>query len=121
MSIQRYEEVIEQIQRQCKQVITGSDQKFDSPKVNDHRSTGILLDTFISFGLAPCITRPTRVTNISATLIDSLYISANFYKDCSSVISIRDISDHFPIFVCVGVIPDTDKLRRKLYLLRIVI
>ncbi len=44
----------------------------------------------------------------SATLIDNLYISAIFYKDCSSGILISDISDHFPIFVCVGVNPDTE-------------
>ncbi len=117
MSIQRYEEVIGKIQRQWKQVIIGSDQNFDYMKVNDHRPTGILLDTFISFGLAPCITRPTRVTK-SATLIDNLYISANFYKDCSSGILFSDISDHFPIFVCVGVILDDTvfiRLRELLY------
>ena len=45
LSLQGCEEVVERIQRQSKQVIVlvGSDQTFDYMKVNDHRSTGILL------------------------------------------------------------------------------
>ena len=37
----------------------------------------------------------------SATLIDNLYISAIFYKDCSSGIFIIDIPGHFRMFFFV--------------------
>ncbi len=52
--------------------------------------------------MVPCITRPTRVTNSSATLIDNIYVTAGFSKEAFSGILLSDISDHFPVFVVVG-------------------
>ena len=42
------------------------------------------------------ITRPTRVTQQSATLIDNIYISSNLQCPFDSLILIDDISDHLP-------------------------
>ncbi len=71
-------------------------------KIDSHTNTSDLLDAFIGGGLAPCITRPTRVTNSTATLIDNIYVRADYCKDCFSGILISDISDHFPVMVGVG-------------------
>ncbi len=61
-----------------------------------------MLDIFINHELAPCITRPTRVTHNTATLIDNIYLRANYCNNCSSGrIFISDISDHYPVFTCV--------------------
>ena len=50
----------------------------------------------------PTITRPTRITSESATLIDNIYVSGNRLEYLRSGILVADISDHFPIFVFTG-------------------
>ncbi len=101
-AIERYENILIRLRPQSHNIILGTDQNFDYIKVNDHRPTSLLLNTFVSNGLVPCINRPTRVTHLSATLIDNIYLNANLYKNCCSGILISDLSDHFPIIVCVG-------------------
>ena len=50
----------------------------------------------------PTITRPTRITSESATLIDNIYVSGNKLENLLSSILVADISDHFPIFLITG-------------------
>ena len=47
----------------------------------------------------PTITRPTRVTQKSATLIDNVFLSKKLQNNYASSILIDDISDHFPRIV----------------------
>ena len=47
-------------------------------------------------GLLPSITRPTRITQQSATLIDNIFISPILQHNFDSTIIINDISDHLP-------------------------
>ena len=61
-----------------------------------------MLQTFLSAGLLPTITRPTRVTHTAATLIDNLYIKNSQFEKVFSGILTVDISDHFPIFLFIG-------------------
>ena len=61
-----------------------------------------LLQTCLSVGLLPTITRPTRVTHTAATLIDNLYIQNSQFEKVFSGILTVDISDHFPIFLFIG-------------------
>ena len=62
----------------------------------DCNNSTSFLNTMYSLPLLPIISKPTRITDNSATLIDNLLISepCNF----ESGILISDISDHFPIF-----------------------
>ena len=53
--------------------------------------------------LIPSITKPTRVTHRSATLIDNIYVDAECTKNVKSFIATTDLSDHF---LCVAVIQD---------------
>ena len=46
--------------------------------------------------------KPTRITHTSAILIDNIYIKCNNYGKFNSGIIMNDISDHLPIFVCMG-------------------
>ena len=58
----------------------------------------------------PLITRPTRVTNKSATLIDNIY--TNDVQNISSYIQgllITEITDHYPIFHCNKTIKEKEK------------
>ena len=47
--------------------------------------------------MVPCITKPTRITKSSATLIDNIFVPLNLVPNVSSYIIIEDMSDHLPI------------------------
>ena len=55
------------------------------------------LDTILGNGLLPSITRPTRIVQQSATLIDSIFISEVLQWNFDSALLIYNISDHLPI------------------------
>ena len=60
-------------------------------------STNNFIDHLYSFGLHPLITRPTRITGHSKTLIDNIF-TTNLSNIHSGLI-INDLSDHLPIFL----------------------
>jgi len=65
-----------------------------------HRSIPVAdyCNNFISHGLYPLITKPTRTTAGSATLIDNIFTNdINCITRAAVIIS--DVSDHYPIFV----------------------
>ena len=66
-------------------------------KFNTHQKTNDFIDNVISQGFIPHITKPTRVTTDSATLIGHIY-SNRTYSNHSSGIIITDIADHFGTF-----------------------
>ena len=61
--------------------------------------TSEFVDTVYSHSLLPCITRPTRVTSRTATLIDNILcsLSENNHNSFQGIMC-TDISDHYPIF-----------------------
>ena len=59
--------------------------------------TNNFIDHLYSFGLHPLITRPTRITSHSKTLIDNIF-TTNLSNIHSGLI-INDLSDHLPIFL----------------------
>ncbi|XP_068757218.1 uncharacterized protein [Montipora capricornis] len=62
-----------------------------------HHSTGQFLDEMYSNMLLPLITRPTRITPHTATLIDNIFVN-NFFVRSRSGLLFTDISDHLPVF-----------------------
>lgn len=99
LSVSRFKQVLDDIcsVQNVNNVIIGTDQNFDYVKLDQHNNTNILLNHFITAGVLPTITKPTRITHSSATLIDNIYIK---YKnsDIMSGILLYDISDHLPVF-----------------------
>ena len=80
-----------------KEVILGVDQNIDLLKSESHNATGRFLDAILSLKLWPVITRPTKITRKSATLIDNIYISTNLQHSFDSLLLIGNISDHLPM------------------------
>ena len=74
-SINMYENIIAKLHNYKHDVIIGTDQNVDYIKIDQHKNTQDLLDTFITNGFLPTITKPTRITHASATLIDNIYVS----------------------------------------------
>ena len=75
------------------------DFNIDCFKAEHHKNTADFLNVMYSHSYIPLITRPTRVTSKSATLIDNIY--TNNLKHLQNTLSgllITDISDHYPVF-----------------------
>ena len=62
-----------------------------------HALTQDFADIMFSHSFIPCITKPTRITNNSATLIDNIF-SNNLSENTFTGLLFTDISDHLPIF-----------------------
>ena len=76
--------------------ITG-DINIDLFKHESHYQTKYFIDTMYSMGLYPLITKPSRITGHSATLIDNIFTNEAKHENISGLI-INDITDHLPIF-----------------------
>ena len=92
-SIVRYEQIMTDIANTKNDIFIATDQNFDYMymKINQNSTISDLLGVFYTFGILPTITRPTRITHSSATLIDNIYIK-----------KLTDISDHLPVIMCTG-------------------
>ena len=67
---------------------------------NSHATTGEFLDVMFSRLFVLLITRPTRLTSHTATLIDNIFTN-NIDDIATSGLLITDISDHLPVFLLV--------------------
>ena len=63
----------------------------------NHQNTGEFLDGLHSNMLFPMITRPTRITSHTATLLDNIFANKCFDHSRGGLL-ITDISDHLPVF-----------------------
>ena len=77
------------------------DMNIDFLKYTTHLQTEDYLDMLYSNSFLPVITKPTRITTHTATLIDHIY--TNTTAEAISGIGVIDISDHLPIFCIVDV------------------
>ena len=96
-------------EKQKKELVIGMDHNMDLLKSHEHRHTQQFLDTLLNNDLIPTITRPTRITKTSATLIDNVFISKMLQQSFDSMILIEEISDHLPSLVLMK----QTKLRNK--------
>ena len=64
---------------------------------NIHNPTCEFVDTLYEYNFFPLINKPTRVTKVSATLIDNIFTNNIKHKGILSSILYTDITDHFPI------------------------
>ena len=62
-----------------------------------HTLTNDFLNIMSSYSLYPSITKPTRITSTSATLIDNIFTNSNSFQ--TSGIIIADVSGHLPVFI----------------------
>ena len=96
-------------EKQKKELVIGMDHNMDLLKSHEHNRTQQFLDTLLNNDLIPTITRPTRITKTSATLIDNVFISKMLQQSFDSMILIEEISDHLPSLVLMK----QTKLRNK--------
>ena len=80
--------------------IVGLDHNLDFLKACSHGQTNDFIQYNLDLGMIPIITRPTRITKSSGTLIDNIIVSQNFCGKYVSSILVNDMSDHLPT-ICV--------------------
>jgi len=96
LSIARFNNILEKLNTEkCDQILATA-QKVDFAKVNTHTNTSDLFDIFYSRNFNPTITKPTRITHSSATIIDNIYVKDNNTFKMISGILTYNISDHLP-------------------------
>ena len=73
------------------------DGNVDLLKVKSHKASSDFLDMLYGRGLYPLITKPSRITETSATLIDHIFTNSLENSIISGLV-INDVSDHLPVF-----------------------
>ena len=99
----RMSDIMNIVQRERKTCYFLGDPNVDLLKYESHQSTAAFLDTLYSYNVFPLITKPTRVTRESATLIDHVLTNI-FYINSKHVQGIlcTSISDHYAAFHIAG-------------------
>ena len=99
----RMSDIMNIVQRERKICYFLGDLNVDLLKHESHQSTAAFLDSLNSYNVFPLITKPTRVTRESATLIDHV-LTNNFDINSKHVQGIlcTSISDHYAIFHIAG-------------------
>ena len=82
-----------------KEIVIGIDHNMDFLKASRHPNTQKFLEYNLEINLLPVITKPTRITDTSATLIDNILISSKLQQAYYSGIIISDMSDHLPTVI----------------------
>ncbi|HKU83279.1 MAG TPA: hypothetical protein VJP58_04485, partial [Candidatus Nitrosocosmicus sp.] len=77
------------------------DFNIDLLKYLSHDPSSEFLNLMLSFGLTPTISKPTRITKESKTLIDNIFTNINTSL-CKSSIIYNDISDHLSIILQIN-------------------
>ena len=92
-------ELLSKIKSERKYVSCLGDYNISLLNYYTHGPTQEFADLMYSHSLFPCITKPTRVTAKSASLIDNIFCKSDLNDNNGFTgILYTDISDHFPIF-----------------------
>ena len=82
-----------------KEVIMGMDHDNYVLKCHLHLGTQEFLSSMLGNNLMPTITRPTRITQTTANLIDNVFVTGNLHQNVDSLILLNDMSDHLPSLI----------------------
>ena len=102
-----YKKLLDNLKKQKDhEIVIGLDHNLDLLKSHLNQPTNDFLELNFNRQLIACISKPTRITNKSATLIDNIMISRSLQGNYASFVVIKDISDHF---ACLVVLKDQTK------------
>ena len=83
------------------EIIIGLDHNLDFLNRDKHAPTQLFIEQILDNDLVPVITKPTRITKHSATLIDNVLLSKGLSLEEKSCIIETDLSDHLPSLVVI--------------------
>ena len=96
-----YKKLVTNLSKQKLPYIIGLDHNMDLLKIDRHEPTSQFIEITLDKGLIPCVTRPTRITHTSATLIDNVFVEARLHHNARSSIIVMDLSDHLPSLITI--------------------
>jgi hypothetical protein len=108
-----YLDILELLNKEKKQSVIMGDFNLDLLQFNKHTATDDFINNVFSQSYIPVITKPTRVTHTSATLIDHIYTNNVACRSKSGVL-ITDMADHFGIF-CIFETQSDSNLPKYVY------
>ena len=93
-------------------------QNIDLLKYGINNKTNIYLDSVMSNGFIPMITKPTRKTHSTSTLIDHIHSNFKCINSLSGIV-ITDVADHYGVFHAIPTkktkhLPQSAQFRRKI-------
>ena len=101
--INETEPIVSQLCKGNHEVILAGDFNINLLKCDSFELYNEFYEMFLTKGLFPNITLPTRITKNTATLIDQIYSRFDKKvdnKNFSGIIT-SELSDHFPVFLCI--------------------
>ena len=98
---EKFEDMINTISESHKLTYICGDFNLDLLQCESHHSTHQFVDIMFGAGFYPLITKPSHITDLSATFIDNI-LTNDLTMINKAGLLISDISDHLPIFVCSG-------------------
>ena len=102
---------LESLNSKGKEVMILGDVNIDFLKYNKDAQTSAYLDMLFDLGFMRVITKATRVTDHTSSLIDHIYTNAP-EKVIKSGICLADISDHLPVFCTIAnTLPTSNEVR----------
>lgn len=90
-------EIVDLVNAERKSLFLTGDFNVDLLNYSKQRKTTNFVDHLFGRGILPLITKPTRITNHSATVIDHIHTSM-VKKNFKSGIIVSDVADHFGTF-----------------------
>ena len=73
-------------------------------------SANLYINSILSNGAIPLITKPTRISNNSSTIIDHIITNKSKHKLQSFIVKF-DLTDHYPIFCVIN--KNSNKQQKK--------
>ena len=104
-----YSIITEKINSENKDIIIGTDQNLDFLKCEVHTNTANFLNLNLESGLLPTVTKPSRITHNTATLIDNIYVKSHHVHKSKTFLLTTDISDHLPCLLIIDCDLNTKK------------
>ena len=109
-----FETIVKKAKKHCMELVIGLDHNLDFLKATKHNPTNDFIEKILDLNLLPSITRPTRITKSSATLIDNIIVDHKHCEYLDSFVVIDDISDHLPCVVVLKEMLMNKRSKRKI-------
>ena len=99
--IENYDNILTKVELENKDIIIGTDQNLDFLKLDSYPKTEKFLQDNLDRGILPNITKPTRITHSTATLIDNIYTKFRHSPQVQACILLSQLSDHLPCLLLI--------------------
>ena len=100
--MKEYKNSLEQLNKlKNKEIILGMDHNINLLRHDVYPKTQDIIELNLDMNLLLVITKPTRVSSTSATLIDNIFVSNKLQHCIKAGVIVTDLSDHFPCILTV--------------------